>query len=280
MKILMIAPQPFFEPRGTPFSVLHRLHALSHLGHTIDLITYHIGENIPIKNVTIFRIIRIPFVTHIDIGPSFKKILCDIFIFFKALCFLIRGKYDAIHTHEEAGIMGIVFKYIFHTPHIYDMHSSLPQQLSNFRRGYMRFIVFLFKIIEKITLSLSDAIITICPDLQKIVENSGQLSKSYLIENVAENSIVFGKTNTRLDIEEIRNKYKLPGTPNIFLYTGTFEKYQGIDLLLEAAYISLKKNKDLVFVLAGGREEQIKQMQRLTDNYKISDNVVFTGIYF
>ena len=28
MHILMIAPEPFFEPRGTPFSEFHRIRAL------------------------------------------------------------------------------------------------------------------------------------------------------------------------------------------------------------------------------------------------------------
>ena len=36
MRILMIAPEPFFEPRGTPFSEYHRIRALLDLGHTVD----------------------------------------------------------------------------------------------------------------------------------------------------------------------------------------------------------------------------------------------------
>src|SRR5688500_8815852 len=35
VKILMIAPEPFFEPRGTPFSEYHRIRALAELGHTV-----------------------------------------------------------------------------------------------------------------------------------------------------------------------------------------------------------------------------------------------------
>ena len=31
----MIAPEPFFEPRGTPFSEYHRIKALGELGHRI-----------------------------------------------------------------------------------------------------------------------------------------------------------------------------------------------------------------------------------------------------
>jgi hypothetical protein len=32
----MIAPEPFFEPRGTPFSEFHRIRALTALGHQVD----------------------------------------------------------------------------------------------------------------------------------------------------------------------------------------------------------------------------------------------------
>jgi hypothetical protein len=70
MKILMIAPQPFFQPRGTPISVLHRLNTLSKLGHKIDLVTYHLGQNIPFENVNYHRIPNIPFIKKINVGPS------------------------------------------------------------------------------------------------------------------------------------------------------------------------------------------------------------------
>ena len=78
MKILMIAPQPFFSPRGTPFSVYYRIKALSEMGHQVDLITYHIGKDVAIKGLTIFRIIKIPFVHKVKIGPSIKKFFLDI----------------------------------------------------------------------------------------------------------------------------------------------------------------------------------------------------------
>ena len=84
MKILMIAPQPFFQPRGTPFSVLGRLHTLSKLGHNVDLVTYHIGQDVQIPNVTIHRIKKVPFIKNIKIGPSITKIPVDILLFFKS----------------------------------------------------------------------------------------------------------------------------------------------------------------------------------------------------
>ena len=70
MHILMIAPEPFFEPRGTAFSEYHRIRALTDLGHTVDLVTYPVGEDRPMPGLRVFRCLRPPFhPTRIGIGP-------------------------------------------------------------------------------------------------------------------------------------------------------------------------------------------------------------------
>ena len=40
MKMLVIAPHPFFTPRGTPFSVYYRTLVMAEQGVEIDLLTY------------------------------------------------------------------------------------------------------------------------------------------------------------------------------------------------------------------------------------------------
>ena len=55
VKILMIAPEPFFEPRGTPFSEYHRIRALLELGHTVDLVTYPFGRDVSLPGLRVFR---------------------------------------------------------------------------------------------------------------------------------------------------------------------------------------------------------------------------------
>ena len=44
LRILFLAPQPFFEVRGTPLAVLHMTRALAALGHEVDLLTFPQGE--------------------------------------------------------------------------------------------------------------------------------------------------------------------------------------------------------------------------------------------
>ncbi len=51
----MLAPEPFFEPRGTPFSEYHRIKALTELGHSVDLVTYPFGADVSLPNLRIIR---------------------------------------------------------------------------------------------------------------------------------------------------------------------------------------------------------------------------------
>jgi hypothetical protein len=46
---------------------------------------------------------------------------------------LARHRYDAVHAHEESVFWCRFLKPFFRFRLIYDMHSSLPQQLSNFQ---------------------------------------------------------------------------------------------------------------------------------------------------
>jgi hypothetical protein len=57
MRALVIAPQPFFSARGTPFSVYYRTLLMSELGVSIDLLTYGQGQEVELPGV---RVIRTP----------------------------------------------------------------------------------------------------------------------------------------------------------------------------------------------------------------------------
>ncbi len=271
----MLAPQPWFQPRGTPFSVLHRMKALSLLGHHVDLATYPVGQDVPIEGVTIYRAARIPFVRHVKVGPSKTKIFLDLFLIFLTIKLLRQKKYDLIHTHEEASFWGAFFAKRYKIPHLYDMHSSLPQQLINFK--FTRFKPFLkiFDHLENYTIKSANAVITICPELQNYVEKNFPDKKSLLIENVADNSLVFPPDNTAL--QRLQNEYGLTGK-TVILYYGTFEPYQGIDLLVQGAAPVVKKYGDKVrFVLVGGNEAQQQLYRDMASKTGFGDNFIFTG---
>ena len=60
MKILFLAPQPFYTERGTPIAVKLAVTALCRDGHQVDLLTYHQGQDIDIPGMRLFRAGRPP----------------------------------------------------------------------------------------------------------------------------------------------------------------------------------------------------------------------------
>ena len=186
MKVLMIAPEPIFEPRGTPLSVVGRLRALSDMGHRVDLVTYPMGEGVVLPGVKILRIPRIPGIRKVKVGPSMGKIPLDVCLVIKSVVQLLGESYDLVHTHEEAGFWGVVLSRIFRVPHIYDMHSSLPQQLKNFQFSDSRILLEIFRKLERWVLRYSSGVITICPDLYDLVERLFPGKGPVLIENVVD----------------------------------------------------------------------------------------------
>jgi hypothetical protein len=129
MRILFLAPQPFFQERGTPIAVDLAVRVLSERGHHVDLLVYHEGRDVSYPGVTLHRIPRLPFVRGVRPGFSGKKLVCDFFMFFKALALMIRHRPDVVHAVEESVFMAWVLRFFFRTPYIYDMDSSIPDQI-------------------------------------------------------------------------------------------------------------------------------------------------------
>src|SRR5262249_25095406 len=67
-----------------------------------------------------------------------------------------------------------------------------------------------------------------------------------------------------------------PGQP-VVLYTGTFEPYQGLDLLLDSFTRVVKTRPDARLVLAGGHAPQIDAMRNEAASRGIADAVIFAG---
>ncbi len=268
MKILMLAPEPFFQPRGTPLSEYFRIKALSDLGHKIDLVTYHLGEDVKIKNLRILRIPNLFLIREIKIGPSWAKIPLDFLLFWKAFFQLVRSDYDLIFSHEEAALLGVILAKIWRRPHLYDMHSSLPQQLENFNFSRSKMLRALFKGLEKFILKNSQSIIVICLDLLQKVAKGGYKNRAVLVENFLDFK---GEDFSAQQIEKKRQEFASRGE-KIILYTGNFQSYQGIPLLLEAA----KRIKEkAVFLFVGGNGARIEEMRQKVKTLKIEDRIVF-----
>jgi glycosyltransferase involved in cell wall biosynthesis len=276
MKALVVAPHPFFTPRGTPFSVYYRTLVTAELGVEVDLLTYGEGQDVDIPGVRVIRIPRLPFTGNVPVGPSLKKLVLDVLMFFWTIGLLLRTRYDFVHAHEESAFFCAMLKPLFGFKLVYDMHSSLPQQLSNFQFTTWRAPIWLFGQLERLALRTATAVVTICPDLaDQVVSQLRDPSHHFLIENSIFEDVKVAPPPPSDGVEAVISKSLTPGP--LVVYTGTFEPYQGIDLLIQAFSRVRDQRPDASLLLVGGNQGQVARYRTLADSYGLNGNCVFTG---
>ena len=255
---------------------------MSEQGIKIDLLTYGEGQDVDLPGVNIIRIPRFKSLGRVKIGPSFLKLFLDIFITIWTFALLCRRRYDFVHAHEEAIFFCSFLKPFFKFKLLYDMHSSLPQQLINFQFTSSDFIIKLFEKFENFSIRQSDAIITICPDLSNYVNKLiDDHTKEFLIENSIFDTVRLCGTRPdkrkNIDRSNWMDTFFSSGRP-IVVYTGTLETYQGLDMSLNAFKEVIKQKSDVRLLIVGGNEKQVEFYSELSKKIGIKEYVIFTGL--
>jgi glycosyltransferase involved in cell wall biosynthesis len=248
VKILLLAPQPFFQGRGTPIATKMVLEFLGGRGHQVDVLTYHEGSNIDLPNCRIHRIRPVPAVRNIRPGFSLKKIICDIAMFRACLAMMRRTQYDLVHAVEESAFIAASMRAIVGVPYVYDMDSSLAEQMTE-RFPRLEVAFPLLRWLESLAVRRSVGVITVCAALEDVALGHAPGTPVGLVEDT-----------TLLPPSSGRNGRHLPlataGSP-VAMYVGNLEQYQGIDLLLEGFRNTLGQMRDAHLVIVGGRDDDI-----------------------
>lgn len=171
-------------------------------------------------------------------------------------------------------MVGAILRKFFGYPHVYDMHSSLPEQMSNFGISRSKMVFKFGELMERWVLKYSSQTIVICPYLGERVEHLHRDHPYLVIENVP---VTDGEA--AIDgqkVAELRQRFA-PNNETIILYTGTMEAYQGIDLLLQSAAHVVKTTEQVKYVLVGGHPKQIQQMQEFAGALGIERFTEFVG---
>jgi glycosyltransferase involved in cell wall biosynthesis len=152
------------------------------------------------------------------------------------------------------------------------MHSSLPQQLENFAFSRSAILRWMFQRLERIAIRRSRVTIVICPHLEETARKVVPEARTVLIENAPGP----GEAPAQGSRAAVRGSLGLDAATPIVLYTGTFESYQGLDLLFAAAAIVDRERPDVRFVLAGGKPDQVTRAKAQAASAG-ANALIFTG---
>ncbi len=264
MKILMIAPTPFFSDRGCHIRILNSYLRLTREKNKLVLITYPLGRNI--QGVNIKRIPNLPGYKKTSPGFSFYKPFLDFFLLIKCFGEMRKEKYDLIYAHlHEGALIGIILRKFFKKRVIFDAQGSLVGEL--IAQGTIKDGGFLkraiFKIEKYITQNV-DEIITSTAGLKKFMMTKIKPKTSVKVVKDLPDKLLFNK-----NIKPA--KLKLPKDKKIVVYLGGLQKYKGIDYLIKAIPLT---DEGFHFLIMGYPVEYAKSLAK---KLGIEKRITFTG---
>ncbi len=269
LRVLFLAPQPFFEVRGTPLAVLHLTRTLAGLGHEVDLLTFPQGEPAPTPGVRHLRSPRLP-VGRVKAGPSLAKLLLDVPFMAEAVWLLAFGRYDVVHAVEEAAHLVAPFARLLGVPLVMDVDSSIPDQLRYSGFATRGPLLWLADALETHALRHASAAVTVCASLTDGVRRR---APGITVFQVEDPPLVDRRQPPAAEaVAELRRELGLVHGP-VVLYSGNFEPYQGVELLLEAT----PQVPGAQFLFMGGRLPEIERLRARAGALGTSSRAFFSG---
>jgi glycosyltransferase involved in cell wall biosynthesis len=267
MRILFLAPQPFFEVRGTPLAVKAMVGALVNLGHQVTLLTFAQGDPVDIPGLRHRRSLGLP-VGRVKAGASFAKLVLDLPFMLEAALLLLTRRYDVVHAVEEAALLVAPLTRLFGVPLVSDVDSSIPDQLrySGFaRRGPLPWLAAW---LERNALRHSVAAVTVCRSLTDGVRT---LAPGLPVFQIEDPPLIDPDAAPPAGAAESLRRELVLGEGPIVLYSGNFESYQGVEILVDAAALV----PEATFLMMGGESADIERMRARAAT--AGGNCVFCG---
>jgi glycosyltransferase involved in cell wall biosynthesis len=271
LKILMIAPTPYFADRGCHVRIYEEARALRSIGHDVRIVTYHIGRDM--AGIPTERIVKIPWYKKLSAGPSWHKLYLDVLLFFKAWQVARDFCPDVLHAHlHEGAFLGAFLKKFLKVPMVFDYQGSLSGEMED--HGYLNkgsLLYRLFASLENFIHRQSDVIVVSSGQSAKLLCTEWAISETKLAKVI---DAVDTEFFSPVGAAELKLKLNLPSGLPVVVFTGILSSYQGIDLLLESAAFLKKSRVNIHFLVVGFPEEQY--CQRALD-MGIDDLITFTG---
>lgn len=270
LRILMIAPTPYFSDRGCHVRIYEEARALQGRGHQVRIVSYHLGRDL--EPVPVDRIVEVPWYYKRNAGPSWHKLYLDLLLLLTALSVALRFRPQLIHGHlHEGALVGWLVAKLVRVPLVFDYQGSLAGESLN--HGFYRadsFLHRLFKVIEGGINRLADLVITSSTAGRDELLAHGLPDKRVASFPDGVDSMVFRP----LSRSEARRRLGISEDLPLIVYLGLLNQYQGTDLLLQTAVMLKERRCTFHLLLMGFPEDEYRAK---AEELKLAGFVTFTG---
>ena len=192
-------------------------------------------------------------------------------LFFYLVYYVIKIKPDIIYCRlGPFTLIPCLVSKMFRRPYISEVNGFFPEDLTIYFQ-VSKFELFISGLVEKISYLFANKIIVITPELKNLISERYNvlLDKIEVIHNAA-NSDIFKSVNS----EEAKRRLGLEKDKHYVGFVGNFAPWQGIEYLIKAVPLVVRKYPATQFVIIGTGilENNLKD---LAGNLKINDNITF-----
>jgi glycosyltransferase involved in cell wall biosynthesis len=273
----MVAPTSFFSDYGGHIRILEETLALQALGHSVTVVTYYKGSNIP--GIDIRRTRALPWHPEYEVGSSRHKIAFDLYLAVKTLKVGLKMRPDIVHGHmHEGALIGALLARLLRRPLVFDFQGGLSGEMVD--HGFLNPAGGIYPLVRKV-----EGFICRLPDviLTSSLRAQGLLADQF---GVAEERIVplpDCVDTQRFDPElydapekrALRNRLGIPDERPIVVYLGLLAEYQGTPQLIETAARLKQMGVDVHFLVMGYPE--VERYRDLARRLGVADRVTLTG---
>lgn len=270
LRILMIAPTPYFSDRGCHVRIYEEARALQARGHQVRIVSYHLGRDL--EPVPVDRIVEVPWYQKREAGPSWHKFYLDLLLLVTAISSGLRFRPHLIHGHlHEGALLGWLVAKLLRVPLVFDYQGSLTGESLNhgfFADGSL--LHRLFRAVEGRINRLADLVITSSTPAVVDVLLSRVSSKRVVPFPDGVDTMMFRP----LSRSEARHRLGINEELPLIVYLGLLNRYQGTDLLLQAAVLLKERRCTFHLLIMGFPDEEYRVK---ADALRLSGFVTFTG---
>ena len=253
MKIVMIAPTPFFADRGCHTRIYGEIRGLQQLGHRVILVTYGLGRDMP--GAETVRCPNFPWYRKLTAGHSVWKILLLPLIARTARKTIRKEKPDVVHAHLHEGALAARWCRFFHRKplYVFDCQGSLSGELAGHKAvkqggTFFRFIRLIERKIDSFF-----PVITQSEQLTEQLKSFGVPGEKICNAMDAADTELYRPAEPDRALAE---KLGIDLSKPRVLYMGLLSEYQGTSLMIRAFALAAERIPDLQFIIIGYPNEE------------------------
>lgn len=270
LRVLVVAPTPYFADRGCHVRIYEEARALQARGVEICVATYPLGrtmDGVPTK-----RTVRVPWYRKLEAGPSIHKVYIDALLLGTTLREIRRFRPHVVHAHlHEGAAIALVARGLTRVPFVFDIQGSLADELAAHGAGGRGGPTYRFaRAVERFLYRRSDALVVNSHAAMQMLEREFGIPAARV--TVAPDSVA-ARDASLSDAAQVRDRFGLGDGP-VIAFLGLMTAYQGMDVLIDALPLVFEKRPDTTALLMGFPEEAYR---RRVESLGYASRVRFTG---